>query len=154
MSETTQRGGPVPTGAATPPAACTPFSPTSVGRYHHEAPRASVGEVCRTLGAIAVAITRARGESARDEAARARGAPTTGAAHRRDELARLRAEARAAVTGLVFRLRADDVPLDRVLAIVRSAARDALPGSLMPQEARAITADAARWSAEAYAVAD
>lgn len=138
MSETTQRGGPVPTGAATPQATRVPFSPTSVGRYHREAPRASVGEVCRTLGAVAVAVT--RGTPAGD--------------HRRDELARLRAEARAAVTGLVLRLRADDVPLERILVIVRSAARDALPGSLMPQEARAITSDALRWGAEAFAVAD
>jgi hypothetical protein len=121
-----------------------------VGRYHRsDAPRASVGEVCRTLAAIASATLRAR-----DDGTRARGAPAPTAGQRRDELARLRAEGRAAVTGLVFRLRADDVQLDRVLAIVRSAARDALPGSLTPAEARAIAGDAVRWSAEAYAVAD
>jgi hypothetical protein len=140
----------------------TPVGPTSMGRYHRaatppplgrEAPRASVGEVCRTLAAIGAATRRARDmtrDNARDGATSRRGAPPPSAGQQRDELARLRAEARAAVTGLVLRLRADDVPLDRVLAVVRGAARDALPGSLTPIELRAIAGDAVRWASEAY----
>jgi hypothetical protein len=131
----------VSTEAAMPDPAQNSYAPTSTGRYQRDttrpppafprdASRPSVGEACRTLGALASATARA--------------------GQRREELARLRAEARAAVTGLVLRLRADDVPLERVLAVVRSAARDALPGSLMPAELRAIASDAARWASEAY----
>ena len=149
MSETSQWGESLSAEVAASPPAPGTFTPAAVGRYRPDARSASIGEVCRTLAAIAAATVRAR-----DDATRPRATPAPSAGQRRDELARLRADARAAVTGLVFRLRADDVPLDRVLAIVRSAARDALPGSLTPAESRAIAGDAVRWSAEAYAVAD
>ena len=111
--------------------------------------RGSVGEVCRTLGAVAWATVKCRdGAPALADMA---GSPTDPPPlARRTEVARLRAEARAAVTGLVLRLRADGASAERALVIVRAAARDSLPRSLTTIEARALGADAVRWAAEAY----
>jgi hypothetical protein len=62
----------------------------------------------------------------------------------------LRAELRAGVTAYVRLLRADGVPPERMLVLVKSTIREATPLGLDAHEVRDLVEDVVRWSVEAY----
>jgi hypothetical protein len=108
--------------------------------------RAAVGsmhDVRRTLQRVAVTAAEAR---ARQERALARIDDATGV---RGATA-ARAEARAAVTAYVVRLRGEGLPPQRVLVALKAVARDASPPDLEMLDQRALIEDVVRWSIAAY----
>jgi hypothetical protein len=62
----------------------------------------------------------------------------------------LRAELRASVTAYARHLRADGLPCERVVVLVKTAVREATPPELDALDARALMEDVVRWSIEAY----
>ncbi len=66
------------------------------------------------------------------------------------ESASLGAQLRASVTAYVHHLRADGLPPERMLVLVKSAVHDATPAALDVDEARRLMEDVVRWSVEAY----
>ena len=69
-----------------------------------------------------------------------------------DPLVGLLAQLRAAVTRFVYQLRAEGAPPERVLVEVKRHVREAMAGDgwLDPAAVQALTAEAVRWSIEAY----
>jgi hypothetical protein len=62
----------------------------------------------------------------------------------------LRAELRASITAYVRHLRADGVPAERMVVLVKTTVRDAVPPELDAFEARELMEDVVRWSIDAY----
>lgn len=62
----------------------------------------------------------------------------------------LRAQLRASVTAYVRRLKAEGLPPERTIVLVKSAVRDGTPPELDAWEARELMEDVVRWSVEAY----
>ena len=62
----------------------------------------------------------------------------------------VREQLRAAVMAYVHRLHADGEPPERVLVLVKSAVRDAVPAEFSVADEDRLVADAVRWSIEAY----
>ncbi len=66
------------------------------------------------------------------------------------ESAALRAQLRASVTAYVHHLKADGLPPERMLILVKSVVLDASPAALDVDDARRLMDDVVRWSVEAY----
>ena len=62
----------------------------------------------------------------------------------------LRAELRASVTAYVHHLRADGIPPERMLVLVKATLRESTPPELDAVEARTLMEDVVRWSVDAY----
>ena len=54
------------------------------------------------------------------------------------------------MTAYVRHLKADGLPPERMLVLVKTAFREAAPPELDPVDARALMEDVVRWSVEAY----
>jgi hypothetical protein len=67
-----------------------------------------------------------------------------------DASRRIRAELRESVVAYVRDLRAQGVPSERMLVLVKVAVREATPPELDAYEARALMEDVVRWSVDAY----
>jgi hypothetical protein len=112
------------------------------------APAAALHE---TLARLATAIASTRERQRRGPLFRDRAQPILGAVtHRRQDGAIPKGEARAAVDAFAARLRADGVPPERMLVLVKAAVRDSAPGVLDQAQLHALTEDVVRWSIEAY----
>jgi hypothetical protein len=117
-------------------------------------PRARIGSrehVRRTLADCRRTVETAQAQRARSQSLLARAADLIDRGERvvQQSLA-LRAQLRASVTAYVHHLRAEELPSERVLVLVKSTVREAAPPELDVVEARDLMEDVVRWSIEAY----
>ena len=116
--------------------------------------RAHVGsmlEVRRTLHRVALATAEARARHERSLALLDRARVLLDDSSRIIQGASVaRTEAKAAVTALVVRLRTEGLPPQRVLIVLKDAARDAAPPELELIDQRSLVEDVVRWSIAAY----
>ena len=100
-------------------------------------------EIRRAHAVFEVADARPRSDTANDGAA-------TVPEEEQQASAASRALLRASLTAYVNALRADDLPPERMLRLVKSAVTDALPDGTGTVASRLLVEDAVRWSIETY----
>jgi hypothetical protein len=124
-----------------------PRDPAAGARPHigsREHVRATLASARQTLAAARERHARARLLLSRSAARLEQGERTV-----QQSLA-ARAQLRASVTAYVRCLRAEQLPPERVLVLVKSAVRDDTPPELDVADARELMEDVVRWSIEAY----
>ena len=111
----------------------------------------SRAHVRATLERARAAIRASRERAALSRSLLARAETLAGASTRvlRESQA-LRAQLRAYVTAYVRHLKAEGLPPERTIVLVKTAVRDGTPPELDVWEARELMEDVVRWSVEAY----
>jgi hypothetical protein len=133
---------PDPQGDPTPGAASAEASATGLGS------RAHIGQ---TLARARAAILSAQAHMGRSQSLLARAQLLVGASARNvQESADLRELLHASVAAYARRLKAEGQPPERMLVLVKSAVREAVPPELDAVEVRELVEDVVRWSVEAY----
>lgn len=116
--------------------------------------RGSVGSrahIRQTLEQARATLAAAHGRLGLSEATLHRAGARAAASDRAvQESLALRAQLRASVTAYVHRLRADAVPPERMVVLVKEAVLEATPPELDLAQGRALVEDAVRWSIDAY----
>ena len=104
-----------------------------------------------TLERARAAIRASHEHTARSRDVLARAAALSSMADRTVvESAALSAQLRASVSAYVRHLRADGVPSEKMLVLVKTVVREATPPELDAYEARALMEAVVRWSVDAY----
>ena len=116
--------------------------------------RGSVGSrahVRQTLERAHATLAAARGRLGDSDATLERAGDRTAASERAvQESLALRTQLHASVTAYVRGLKADAIPPERMLALVKSTVLEATPPELDVAQGRALMEDAVRWSIDAY----
>jgi hypothetical protein len=133
---------PDPQGEPTPNAASVEASPTGLG---------SRAYIAQTLERARATIRASRALKGRSYSLLARAVSLVGASERMvQESDALRAQLRASVAAYARRLKAEGQPPERMLVLVKTAVRDAVPPEFDAVEVRELLEDVVRWSVEAY----
>jgi hypothetical protein len=129
-------------GEPTPSAASVEANPTGLGSRAH---------VAQTLERARASVRTAHALTGRSHSLLARAATLVGASERIvQESVDLREQLRASVSAYARRLRAEGQPSERMLILVKTAVREAVPPELDSVELRELLEDVVRWSVEAY----
>jgi hypothetical protein len=121
-------------------------------RDETEAPAlGSRAHIRATISRARAALADARALAARSSANLARSLALAGDSQTKVQASlALRAQLRASVTAYVTGLKADGMPSERVLVLVKAAIREATPPDFDPYDARDLMEEAVRWTVEAY----
>jgi hypothetical protein len=104
-----------------------------------------------TLKRARQTIRESQDRALHSRSALARAQALVGASERlRDQALALRAQLQASVTAYARDLRADGVPCEQVLVLVKTTVRESTGPELHPAEASELMEDLVRWSIEAY----
>ena len=124
------------------PSASVEANPTGPGSRAH---------IAETFERARAAILASQALTGRSHSLLARSEALAGASARSvEESVALRAEIRASVVAYTRRLKLEGLPSERMLVLVKTAVREAVPPELDAVELRELLEDAVRWSVEAY----